>query len=238
MTAPAVEAEVQEDVKTEHGRLMEYTRSDLLTIAEDMSLTIVAKANKTQIVDAILEKTNAARANPDSEPGALEPELTEEEVPAKAPESEEAVVPEMANMNDIYLTDYKHLMFTVGADHRPENGLVDAAHANSEIELWFERNYDVVKFMTAGHDPRGHRMIWVFEKVDKAKFSEAKIIQRTLTSVPDPGRGTITGFQADAYISQLVRVEDWTLLGICYNGDDIGGGANTGGVYMVWMLAR
>jgi hypothetical protein len=244
--APVVQEEAQADVQTERDRLIkQYTKDELVKIAGEMSIEVDAGATKAVIADAILAKTNAARANLEDGPGAVEPAPEETAPPDEVDQPTDSVVapeapvaPMAEPMDAVYLTDYKHLMFTVGQQNAPESGLVDAKHANEEIERWFERGYDIIKFMTAGHDPRGHRMIWVLKKVENAKYSESKILQRTLTGVPDPGRGTITGFQADAYISQLVREEGWELVGVNYNGDDIGGGASTGGVYIIWMLAR
>ena len=76
-------------------------------------------------------------------------------------------------------------------------------------------------------------MGWVLQKSDEPKYNESHVVVQTLTQNPDPGRGTTTGFQADAYIGSFLD-DGWDLLGVRFNGIDM----NSGGVYLVWFLAR
>jgi hypothetical protein len=79
-------------------------------------------------------------------------------------------------------------------------------------------------------------LFYVFELKDKPKYTRSMHIMRLLTPQPNPLRNTITGFQADAYISAFVE-QGWKLLGARYNGNDVMGETTTG-VFIIWMLVK
>lgn len=234
-----VEAVMEREETTlekERAKLMGFTKENLLEIALNMSLIkddankdapLLVSSTKSQITEAILEKTNqmTEAVAPVAEAGEELPPAIE---PEKAEESDEI------EGEAEYLTRIKHLMFTVGEKFAPDLGLVDVQFLDQEIDSWFERGYDVIYFDAVGFHPDGHRLLWVLEKTDKPEYTESKHIIRTLTAAPDAIRKTITGFQADAYISYLMENEDWNLVGVRYNGDDAAGA----GLFMVWMLAK
>lgn len=136
---------------------------------------------------------------------------------------------------DPYMTTLKHFMFTVGDVAEPDmlSGLYDVTSVDEAIGRYYQNGYVPREVFVGGFDTRGHRVGWVLQRVKDAKYSESHMVLQTLTATADPGRNTVTGFQADAYISSYLE-DGWDLVGVCFNGLDM----NSGGVYMVWFLAR
>jgi hypothetical protein len=157
----------------------------------------------------------------------------EEEVEEEAVESEEAeesqedVAPPVA---------VKHLMLTMFERADETTGVKDQAGVNQAVDDWLARGYDVKTFDTLGFSPGGHKLFWVFEKADAPKYTRSMHLMRLLTPQANPVRGTITGWQADEYISAFIEA-GWTLIGAKYNGDDVLGESVTG-IYVIWMLAK
>lgn len=227
MEAVMEQTEADEKLDAERAKLMEYKKNELLEIAGNMSLEVGNGNTKAQIIDAILEKSRQMAA-------AIVPVAEAEEGLSPAIEPERGLDEGEAEMRVEYLTRLKHLMFTVGEKFIPEAGIVDVQFLDQEINIWLERSYNVVHFDAVGFTPDGHRLLWVFEKTEKPKYTQSKHVIRTLTAQADTARKTITGFQADAYVSYLMENEGWELVGVRYNGQDVNGA----GLFMVWMLAK
>lgn len=174
------------------------------------------------------------------------PKEVEEEVAEVDVALDPVVEPELEtpSLFDPYESYIKHFMFTVDGNRvEPDADLAiyDVDTVNKEISRFLQNGFIPVEVFTAGANVNGHRIGWVLaqRKPSDPEFSEAKLVLRTLTSSPDPSRNTVTGFAADAYISNLILNEGWTLIGVRYNGDDVGlSPHSSGGVYMVWFLAR
>jgi hypothetical protein len=141
-----------------------------------------------------------------------------------------------------YNTRIKHFMFTIGDGPEPDPmiGLLDVDSADAEISRFLAQGYEPLEVFVGGFDIRGHRVGWVLEKGgndDEARYSEAHHVLRTLTGNPDTIRGTVTGFQADAFISNMLD-DGWKLVGVKFNGIDAGPSGGSGGIYMIWFLVR
>ena len=144
-------------------------------------------------------------------------------------------LPDNIALIDPYAGRIKHLMFTLGdiANPDPFSGLMDVGTVDDILARYYEAGYEPTEVFIGGFDTKGHRVGWVLQKSDEPKYKESHVVVQTLTQNPDPGRGTTTGFQADAYIGSFLD-DGWDLLGVRFNGIDM----NSGGVYLVWFLAR
>lgn len=215
------------------------------TSKEAISNNIIARANEQGLNYA--GYTHGIKDAPAPAPEAVEEVTAEAEAPVEA----EAVVEEKPEVEletqtlfDPYESYIKHFMFTVdGNRDEPDLDLAiyDTDTVNKEISRFLQNGFIPVEVFTAGANVNGHRIGWVLAQRNPSdpEFSEAKLVMRTLTSHPDPSRGTVTGFAADAYISNLILNEGWSMIGVRYNGDDVGlGPRSAGGVYLVWFLAR
>jgi len=141
---------------------------------------------------------------------------------------------------DPYALNVKHLLIWISDIAEPDvqNGVYDVYSADEEIGRYLKNGYEPAECFTAGFDVRGHRIGWVLRKAPEGgRYTEAKHVVRTLTSNPDSSRSTVTGFQADAYISALIE-EGWQLSAARFNGIDAAPGGGVGGFFMVWFLVR
>jgi len=210
----------------------------------DLATNIVARAREQGITYSGYMGALAGVAA--QAPTELEEELAAEqaaEQPAGQPENGKPPEP-LAQTGeqawfDPYMLDIKHLLFWVSDANEPDvmGGVYDVYSADAEISRYLANGFEPAECFVAGFDTRGHRLGWVLRKTDGGLYAEAKHVVRTLTSNPDPARGTITGFQADAYISSLIR-DGWTLVAARINGVDAAPGGGVGGFFMVWFLVR
>lgn len=205
--------EEEEELDPDKARLLGYSMGDLRKIAEEIGAPSAGK--KEDLVDNILIKSRG-QAEPIKAPP-----------PVASPRDDLPIQPTGA----VEVPLVKHLMMTVGLRAEVERGVHTWDSLNAEIEKWFARGYEPLQFDAVGFMPEGHRLLWVFVKVDEPKYSECHHIIRTLSARPSPEIGSISGFQADLYISSFIQ-DGWELVGASYNGnaDD--------GIYMAWMLAR
>lgn len=227
----------------EQAALMAFGMPDLRAMAErigaptarakeDIAASIVARAGEQGIGYA----GYAGNLPQTEEPEIVEPVL------AETPSAIEDVLPSEDVEAIAYDTRIKHFMFTIsdGPEPDPMIGLLDVDSADAEISRFLAQGYEPLEVFVGGFDIRGHRVGWVLEKGgldDAARYSEAHHVLRTLTGNPDTIRGTVTGFQADAFISNMLD-DGWQLVGVKFNGIDAGPSGGSGGIYMVWFLVR
>jgi len=211
--AEATAEEEEEELDPDRKRLLGYSMGDLRKIAEEIGAPSANK--KEDLVDNILAKSRG------------EAEPTEAPQLVASPRDDFPIDPS----GQVEVPLVKHLMMTVGLRAEIGRGVHTWDTLNAEIEKWFARGYEPIMFDAVGFLPEGHRLLWVFKKVDEPKFRECHHIIRTLSARPSPEIGSISGFQADLYISSFIQ-DGWELVGASYNGnaDD--------GIYMAWMLAR
>lgn len=167
--------------------------------------------------------------------------LAEPTTAEESAELDEAVAEAEASNEDngnlgYFGTKIKHFMFTVdGNMTEPDalNAIYDTRTVNREVSQWLQAGYVPVDVFTAGYTPQGHRLGWVLEKqAGEPKYTEVSHVMRTLTDQANEQIGSVTGFQADAYLSSLVEDEGWKLIGVRQNG------LSADGLYMVWFLVR
>lgn len=211
---------------------------------EDIAANIVARAEEQGIgFKGYMEPVAPSGDVADYAQQAEDEQQETEEVDDEPEASENGTEPEEADLEplyDQYATRLKHFLFTVGDVGQPDpfTGLYDARTVNGILSRYYKHGYSPIMVFAAGYDTRGQRLGWILDNEEGPKYSESKIIMRTLTANPDPQRGTVTGFQADAYVSSFLE-DGWDLLGVEFNGIDTGSPrGGTGGVFMVWFLAR
>jgi hypothetical protein len=193
-----------------------------------------------QLVENILAKKEGTA------PEAVEePELTATEVEADAQANAAREMIADAGSGDVIadaeVTEapalpLKHLMLTFFEKADPNTGVLDQIGVNERVDDLLALGYEPIEFATIGFSPGGHKLFYVFQLVDKPRYTRSMHILRLLTPQPNPLRGTITGFQADAYISAFID-QGWTLIGARYNGDDVLGESTTG-IFLIWMLVK
>lgn len=213
---------IADKIGAEKARSKEELTSNIMTRAEEQG---IAYAGYIQIIGTAEESEDEYE---DAHPRELDSEENSDGQPEEKPLQD---VP----LFDPYQSRLKHFMFTVGDVAEPDvlSGVYSVASLNDLIGRYYRNGYVPREVFVAGADPKGHRVGWVLEKVAKPQFSESLVVVRTLTSSADPDRRTVTGFQADAYLGNLLD-DGWNLVGTRFNGLDAG----TGGVYLVWFLAR
>lgn len=202
--------------QADRQRLMNYTVKDLKAIAENLGAD--GATLKADLVNNILAKVGGQQKSTVDAP-------TTEEVDAEIEVSLDEFEGEDKPQPCI-----KHFMATAGPLTMRDRGIFDWLDLDYEISKWFARGYNPIEFQAVGTLPEGHRLLYVFQK-GKPLFTEAHHVVRVLTKNPNPSVGSISGFQADIYISSFIE-DGWTLVGARYNGV-----ANEG-IYMAWLLAR
>ncbi len=196
------------------------TFAELKLIAEEIGAN--SGRSKKILIQNILDK-QAGVAVPE--------EVVEGEAAVEAAVEAAAPVAE-----DAALLPVKHLMLTMYESPDESIGVLDQTGVNARVDGIMAQGYEPIEFQTLGFSPGGHKLFYVFELKDKPKYTRSMHIMRLLTPQPNPIRNTITGFQADAYISAFIE-QGWRLLGARYNGDDILGETTTG-IYIIWMLVK
>ena len=215
-------------IDDEREQLLSFGMPELRVIADEIGAE--GARSKNQLVENILAKKTG------QEPEVLEEEAVEEKEEGEdgsAPEQPEETEPKEAPALPVAV---KHLMLTMFDRADDSIGVKDQVGVNKAVDEWLAKGYDVRTFDTLGFSPGGHKLFWVFEKTDQPKFTRSMHLMRLLTPQPNPIRGTITGWQADEYISAFIEA-GWTLIGAKYNGDDVLGETTTG-IYIIWMLAK
>lgn len=216
----------------ERDALSEFSMEDLRSIAEEIGADTAR--SKAQIVENILaKKTGQPAAVMADQPE--EKEETEETVSSEVGAEAQAAaeVEETAEEAPVLA---KHLMLTMFERPSGDGAVLDQQGVNERVDEWLAKGYDPIEFQALGNSPIGHKMLWVFKKVDKPKYTRSMHVMRLLTPQANPMRQTFSGFQADAYISAFMEA-GWDLIGARYNGDEIVGD-QTMGIYMLWMLAK
>ncbi len=214
----------------EAERLGEFSFAELKAIAEEIGAT--SARSKKGLVDNILAKRAGEQA-PEEAPEKAELSATEVEADAQA----EAAREEVADAEkEAPLLPIKHLMVTMHAAPDESIGVLDQAGVNARVDGLLAQGYEPIEFATLGFSPGGHKLFYVFEKVAKPRYTRSMHFMRLLTPQPNPIRSTITGFQADAYISAFIE-QGWKLVGARYNGDDVMGEVMNG-IYIIWMLVK
>jgi hypothetical protein len=246
-----VEATAVRTIDDEREQLLSFGMPELRVIAEEIGAD--SARSKAQLVENILAKKTGEAAEeieaPDtagvapgdpSVPGPGVPggdallSATEVEADAQADAAREAIAADENEEAPPVLV--KHLMLTM-FDRADENiGIKDQVGVNEEVDKWLARGYEIDEFQTLGFSPGGHKLFWVFKKVDEPRYTRSMHLMRLLTPQPNPIRGTITGWQADAYISAFIEA-GWRLIGARYNGDDVLGETTTG-IYIIWCLVK
>lgn len=203
--------------QADRKRLMAYTVKDLKAIAENLgadSATI-----KADLVNNILAKAR----------GQQQPKVVAST--SEGSDADKAIRPELAEGDDTIQPSIKHFMATVSTITKRDQGIYDWQDLDAEISSWFASGFNLIEFQAVGTLPEGHRLFYVFQRSDKPLFKEAHHVVRVLTARPNPTVGSISGFQADTYISSFLD-DGWTLVGARYNGNA------PDGIYMAWLLAR
>lgn len=219
----------------EREALLAFKMDELRTIAIDIGAD--GARTKVQLVENILaKKTGDVAPILEEEAAAALEEPEEEEAAEAVAEAEELGEPEqiVPPPEDPYLV--KHLMLTMWTVSDPESGVLSQEGVNKRVNEYLALGYDPVEFAALGISPVGHKLLWVLQKSDKPKYTRSMHIMRLITPNPNPVRNTMSGFQADAYISAFLEA-GWSLIGARYNGDDVLGEQTTG-IYMLWMLAK
>lgn len=200
-------------------KLGEYTFAELKLIAEEIGAN--SGRSKKILIQNILDK----------QAGVAVPEAVVE-----GEEAAEAAVEAATEAADAPLLPVKHLMLTMYEAADESIGVLDQTGVNARVDGLMAQGYEPIEFQTLGFSPGGHKLFYVFELKKKPKYTRSMHIMRLLTPQPNPIRSTITGFQADAYISAFIE-QGWTLKGARYNGDDVLGETTTG-IYIIWMLVK
>lgn len=223
----------------EREALLEFKMDELRTIATDIGAD--GAKTKAQIVENILaKKTGEAAPILDEEAAAAEAEPQEE--PAEILED---AIEQLAESTAIPATTIplaedpnlvKHLMLTMWTTSDPESGVLSQEAVNNRVNEYLALGYEPIEFEALGVSPVGHKMLWVFQKAENPRYERSMHIMRLITPTANPIRGTMSGFQADAYISAFLEA-GWSLIGARYNGDDVLGEQVTG-IYMLWMLVK
>ncbi len=216
-------------VVDEAERLGEFSFAELKAIAEEIGAT--SARSKKGLVDNILAKRAGEQA-PEEAPEEAELSATEVEADAQA----EAAREEIAAKEEAPLLPIKHLMLTMHAAADESIGVLDQVGVNARVDELLAQGYEPIEFATLGFSPGGHKLFYVFEQVEKPRYTRSMHIMKLLTPQPNPIRQTITGFQADAYISAFIE-QGWKLIGARYNGDDVMGEVMNG-IYIIWMLVK
>ena len=224
-------------VEEERDRLLAFSKTELRIIAEEIGAKV--GGTKAQLAENILAKK--AGLQPPDDIGLSEeaPEngvgldATEVEADAQADAAREEIAAEEA---EAPLLPVKHMMLTMFEAADQYTGVLDQAGVNARVDELLELGYEPVEFATLGFSPGGHKLFYVFELKDKPRYTRSMHILRLLTPTANPLRGTITGFQADAYISAFIE-QGWTLVGARYNGDDVLGESTTG-IFLIWFLVK
>lgn len=254
MVEAVAEEEVEIDLSTTEAQveaLSGYGMAELRLVAERIGAqtardkdsligNIVARANEQGLsfsgYAGNLDDPGVGTASAEeeqAEEGLEAPELVAEAVAEPAPE---AVEEQEAPVFDPYQTNVKHFFFTISDIDEPDMNtfVYDVKTVNKEVSRYLKAGYVPVEVYPAGNDVSGHRLGWVLVKEDgEPQYSEAKHIIRTMTAQADPAIGTVTGFQADAYLSSYLD-DGWELVGAKFNGQ----AAEGGGIYMIWFLIR
>ena len=229
-------------VEEERDRLLAYSKTELRIIAEEIGAKI--GGTKAQLAENILAKKAGLQPPDDiglSEEDAPENgvkseealDATEVEADAQADAARDAIAKEESKAP---LLPVKHLMLTMFETADQYTGVLDQAGVNARVDELLSLGYEPIEFQTLGFSPGGHKLFYVFELSDKPRYRRSMHIMRLLTPQPNPLRGTITGFQADAYISAFIE-QGWTLVGARYNGDDVLGESTTG-IFLIWFLVK
>ncbi len=227
-----LEATAVRTIDDEREQLLSFGMPELRVIAEEIGAE--SARSRVQLVENILAKKTGEAAEVLEEEEALD--ATEIEADAQADAAREAIAADNPEEIEAPLTLVKHLMLTMFERADEETGIKDQVGVNEEVDKWLARGYEVDEFQTLGFSPGGHKLFWVFKKVDKPRYTRSMHLMRLLTPQPNPIRGTITGWQADAYISAFIEA-GWKLEGARYNGDDVLGETTTG-IYIIWCLVK
>ena len=228
-------------VEEERDRLLAYSKTELRVIAEEIGAKV--GGTKTQLAENILAKK--AGLQPPDDIGLPEetPENGVEDEPVLDATEIEAdaqadAAREEASREEVEapLLPIKHLMLTMFEAADQYTGVLDQVGVNARVDELLALGYEPIEFQTLGYSPGGHKLFYVFELAEKPRYTRSMHIMRLLTPQPNPLRGTITGFQADAYISAFIE-QGWTLIGARYNGDDVLGESTTG-IFLIWFLVK
>ncbi len=201
------------------------TFAELKLLAEEIGAN--SGRSKKVLIQNILDK-QAGIAVPEA--------VIENEVALKAAAAavEAGEVQAVAEPGD--LLPVKHLMLTMFEMADESTGVLNQQGVNERVDDLMAQGYEPIEFQAIGFSPGGHKLFYVFELKDKPKYTRSMHIMRLLTPQPNPLRNTITGFQADAYISAFIE-QGWKLMGVRYNGNDVIGESTTG-IFVIWMLVK
>ncbi len=232
MVAPA------QTLEGERDSLLEYKMDELRAIANDIGANS-ARTKKQIVANILAKKTGEVAVISEEEAAAVEAEPQVEEeveeevaVDVAAIDGDQEEGPPLAEDPNLI----KHLMLTMWTASDPETGVLSQEAVNIRVNEYFSLGYEPVSFEALGVSPVGHKMLWVLQKSETPKYTQSMHIMRLITPQANPVRGTLSGFQADAYISAFLEA-GWSLIGARYNGDDVLGEQVTG-IYMIWMLAK
>ena len=162
-----------------------------------------------------MSKQKTATATPDVDP-------TEGEGPLA-----EVVAVESA------FTDLYHVTRTLGPFTQGDE-IWSSEEASKELMNRFAKGYDLVDVETMGTWPQGGvYVLWLLGKpVDgPRKVGEIHHVVRTVSGMGQGG--SVTGFQADAYITSYIK-DGWRL----FNDRVIPLGLSPAGVTLLWVLVR
>ena len=229
----ATVAEVPVETLDDRERLGGYSFAELKVVAEEIGAE--SGRSKKQLVENILAKKDGTVPEAFEEPEEEEAAAVGEPETVQDDEYRELVEVEEGD-SDAPVLPIKHLMLTMFDKADPSTGVLDQVGVNERVDELLAKGYEPVEFATLGFSPGGHKLFYVFRLVDKPRYTRSMHIMRLLTPQPNPLRGTITGFQADAYISAFID-QGWTLIGARYNGDDVLGESTTG-IFLIWMLVK
>ena len=229
----ATVAEPTVETLDERARLGDYSFVELKVIAEEIGAE--SGRSKKQLVENILAKKEGTVPDVLEEPEEEEEAATVGEPEAVQDDEHRELVSD-EDENEAPVLPIKHLMLTMFDKADPSTGVLDQVGVNERVDDLLAQGYEPIEFDTLGFSPGGHKLFYVFRLVDEPRYTRSMHIMRLLTPSPNPLRGTITGFQADAYISAFID-SGWTLIGAKYNGDDVLGESTTG-IFLIWMLVK
>ena len=144
----------------------------------------------------------------------------------------EAPLAEVVGIESAF-TDLYHLTRTLGP-FTDGDTVWSSEEASKELMKRFAKGYDLVDVETMGTWPQGGvYVLWLLGKpVDgPRKVTEIHHVVRTVSGMGQGG--SITGFQADAYITSYIK-DGWRL----FNDKVTPLGLSPAGVTLLWVLVR
>ena len=130
-------------------------------------------------------------------------------------------------------TDLYHVTRTLGPFTQGDE-IWSSEEASKELMKRFAKGYDLVDVETMGTWPQGGvYVLWLLGKpVDgPRKVAEIHHVVRTVSGMGQGG--SVTGFQADAYVTSYIE-DGWRL----FNDRVIPLGLSPAGVTLLWVLVR